>query len=41
VFVVYGLTLGWLRSRTGNIYPGMLAHGATNAVALTLTFALA
>jgi uncharacterized protein len=41
VFIVYGLVLGWLRSRTGSIYPGMLAHGATNATVLILTVALA
>jgi membrane protease YdiL (CAAX protease family) len=34
VFITYGLALGWLRSRTGSIYPGVLAHSATNATAL-------
>jgi membrane protease YdiL (CAAX protease family) len=41
IYVVYGVTLGWLRARTGSIYPGMLAHGATNATALVLTVTLA
>ncbi len=36
VFVVVGLALGWLRRRTGSIYPGMVMHGAFNAVALIL-----
>jgi membrane protease YdiL (CAAX protease family) len=41
LFISYGLMLGWLRSRTGSIYPGMLVHGATNAAAMTLTVVLA
>jgi uncharacterized protein len=40
LFVTYGLMLGWLRSRTGSIYPGMLVHGATNAAAMILTVVL-
>ena len=41
LFISYGLMLGWLRSRTGSIYPGMVVHGATNAAAMTLTVVLA
>jgi uncharacterized protein len=41
LFITYGLMLGWLRSRTGSIYPGMVVHAATNASAMTLTVVLA
>jgi len=41
VFIAYGLTLGWLRSRTRSVYPVMLAHGVTNAVAIILAVASA
>ncbi len=34
VLVIVGLSLSWLRARTGSIYPGMLWHIANNAVAL-------
>jgi membrane protease YdiL (CAAX protease family) len=36
VFVIVGLALGWLRRRTDSVYPGMVMHGAFNAVALIL-----
>lgn len=29
--VLMGVLIGWLRMRTGSIYPGALAHGALNA----------
>jgi membrane protease YdiL (CAAX protease family) len=36
ILVVFGVCLAFLRSRTGSVYPGMLAHAAFNAIALTL-----
>jgi membrane protease YdiL (CAAX protease family) len=39
VFAVYGFALGWLRSRTGSVYPGMLAHGLTNGIAVAAAVA--
>jgi len=41
VFLAYGFTLGWLRSWTRSVYPGMLGHGVTNAVACILAVAAA
>jgi membrane protease YdiL (CAAX protease family) len=32
LFVIVGLALGWLRMRTGSVYPGMVAHGVFNGV---------
>lgn len=40
IFVVVGLSLGWLRMRTGSVYPGMLMHGMFNAVATILAVSL-
>ena len=40
LFVIVGLSLGWLRMRTGSIYPGMLMHGTFNAVATILAVSL-
>lgn len=37
LFVVVGLSLAWLRTRTGSVYPGMLMHGTFNAAAIVLT----
>jgi membrane protease YdiL (CAAX protease family) len=34
VLTVFGIGLGWLRSRVDSVYPGMLVHGVFNAVAL-------
>jgi membrane protease YdiL (CAAX protease family) len=34
VLSIFGITLGWLRWRTGSVYPGMIAHGLFNALAL-------
>jgi membrane protease YdiL (CAAX protease family) len=31
--VVYGVILGWLRARSGSVWPAALAHGALNAQA--------
>jgi len=41
VFVGYGLALGWLRSRTGSAFPGMVVHGVTYALAVIFTVASA
>jgi membrane protease YdiL (CAAX protease family) len=40
IFVIVGLSLGWLRMRTGSVYPGMLMHGVFNAVATILAVSL-
>lgn len=32
--VAFGIVVGWLRSRTGSIYPTVLAHAAFNGIAL-------
>lgn len=37
VFIVFGLAVGWLRSRTGSLYPCILVHGVFNAGAVILT----
>lgn len=34
--VVLGLMLGWLRVRSGSLWPGVLLHAANNAAALAL-----
>jgi uncharacterized protein len=36
ILVAFGAGLAWLRSRTASVYPGMLVHGAFNAIALTV-----
>ena len=38
IFVI-GLGLGWLRSRTGSVYPGMGVHMSVNALALLVALA--
>jgi hypothetical protein len=35
ILFVFGAGLAWLRARTGSVYPGMLAHGLFNGIALT------
>lgn len=35
---LFGCTLAWLRSRTGSVYPGMLAHATFNAIGLVSVF---
>ena len=37
VLAFFGITVGWLRSRTDSVYPGMLLHGTFNGVALLLS----
>jgi membrane protease YdiL (CAAX protease family) len=34
VLAVFGITLGWLRWKTGSVYPGMCVHALFNATAL-------
>jgi membrane protease YdiL (CAAX protease family) len=36
VLTVFGIGIGWLRARTGSIYPCILVHGVFNALALVL-----
>jgi membrane protease YdiL (CAAX protease family) len=35
---LFGCTLAWLRSRTGSVYPGMLAHATFNTIGLLSVF---
>lgn len=37
ILAVFGAGLAFLRSRTSSVYPGILAHSAFNAVALTVS----
>jgi membrane protease YdiL (CAAX protease family) len=34
VLSIFGITLGWLRWKTGSVYPGMCVHALFNAAAL-------
>jgi membrane protease YdiL (CAAX protease family) len=34
VLSIFGITLGWLRTRTNSVLPGMIVHGLFNGVAL-------
>jgi membrane protease YdiL (CAAX protease family) len=36
VLTAFGIGIGWLRSRTGSVYPGMLVHAVFNGLALVL-----
>ncbi len=40
VLTVFGVVLGWLRWKTGSVYPGMVVHGIFNAAALAAAVAL-
>jgi membrane protease YdiL (CAAX protease family) len=40
VIAVFGAVLAWIRSRTGSVFPGIVLHGAFNAVALVAAVAL-
>jgi membrane protease YdiL (CAAX protease family) len=35
---LFGCALAWLRWKTGSVFPGMLAHAALNAIAMTSVF---
>ena len=34
VLAFFGLAVGWVRARTGSVYPGMILHGTFNGIAL-------
>src|ERR671910_1007888 len=34
VLAFFGIVVGWLRAKTGSVYPGMILHATFNAVAL-------
>lgn len=38
VLVAFGATLGWVRLRSGSVWPGMLAHGFYNGSALLYVY---
>jgi membrane protease YdiL (CAAX protease family) len=40
ILSIFGVAVGWLRSRTGSVYPGMLLHAAFNGVALIVSVAV-
>jgi membrane protease YdiL (CAAX protease family) len=37
VLAFFGVAVGWLRARTGSVYPGMLLHGLFNGTALIVS----
>jgi len=39
VLAFFGVAVGWLRERTGSVYPGMLLHATFNGVALLVSVA--
>ncbi len=39
VLMVFGAGLGWLRARSGSIWPGFIAHALSNAVGVALLIA--
>ncbi len=40
IIVTFGCVLGWIRARTGSVYPGMLLHATFNLIALVAAVAL-
>jgi len=40
LFVIVGLALGWLRMRSGSVYPGMVMHGLFNAAVTVAAISL-
>jgi membrane protease YdiL (CAAX protease family) len=40
VLTIFGIGLGWLRSRVDSVYPGMIVHGVFNGLALVLAVTL-
>lgn len=40
VLTIFGVTLGWLRWKTGSVYPGMVVHAIFNGAALLAAVAL-
>jgi len=41
VLSIFGVVVGWLRSRTGSVYPSMILHGVFNGTALILSVTVA
>jgi len=41
VLSIFGIVVGWLRSRTGSVYPSMILHGVFNGTALILSVTVA
>ncbi len=41
VLSIFGVVVGWLRSKTGSVYPSMLLHGVFNGTALLLSVTVA
>ena len=37
VLAFFGIVVGWLRARTGSVYPGILLHSAFNGIALLVS----
>ena len=40
VLTIFGVGLGWLRSRVDSVYPGIIVHGVFNGLALVLAVTL-
>lgn len=40
VLTVFGIVVGWLRLKTGSVYPSMLLHGVFNGAALIVSVTL-
>jgi membrane protease YdiL (CAAX protease family) len=38
VLIPFGLVLGWVRWRSGSVWPGVIAHGAYNGAALLIVY---
>ena len=36
--VLFGIALGWVRLRSGSVWPGVLAHGFFNAVGILVVY---
>jgi membrane protease YdiL (CAAX protease family) len=39
VFIAFGVALGWVRLRSDSVWPGIVAHGLFNALALVAVYA--
>ena len=39
IFVAFGAALAWVRIRSGSVWPGIVAHGLFNALALVAVYA--
>ena len=39
VFIAFGAALGWVRLRSDSVWPGVVAHGLFNALALIAVYA--